>query len=110
MNKFVVMQYVEELAVHILFQAIFRQNEIYAYFLPQTRHHIGTITSSIQKLIKQKKTLNDVQNDAKPMLIQNFMKAALILTFHNEAIRANAFDTLDAAAAVLDGLRGQWCH
>ena len=45
---------------------------------------------------------------AKPMLIYDFMKAALILTFHNEAIRANAFDTV--VAAVLDGIRGHWCH
>ena len=53
MNKFVVMQYVEELAVHILFQTIFLQKEIHARCWPPNLN--APITSRIKKLNVQKK-------------------------------------------------------
>ena len=41
MNKFVVMQYVEELVVHIMFQTIFLQNVVLkSPFQPQRYDHL----------------------------------------------------------------------
>ena len=64
MNKFVVMQYVEELVVHIMFQTIFLQKRNLC-MLSWNRHfnRNATITSRIKKL-NVLKTLNGVYNDA----------------------------------------------